>query len=364
MGKSAVAPQPRSDHRGEAKTQTHGTGYITRNLYSHKHLPSFRNEIAGREATVLEAWGVSPPVRGHMRCPFPDHEDRRPSWRFDFRQGRYHCSCGSGDLVDIARRMLGCDEREAIASIRRTLGLPLPGLDRTEAPEERLARLTGARARAEAARAARGEQRRQKAVQQLAKVLAMSDRAVSARRSPVEAYLASRGLMLPPNAVLQFLPPAKPNHHPAMICLAGLPVEIGPGRLHMPAENIRGAHLTLLKPDGSGKADVESPKIILGLDFTEPFVVAPVGDQLGLLIAEGIEDTLSAHQRIGLGAWAAGTANRLPGLARHIPACIETVTILQDDDQAGRHFSRELAGALVDCDAEIRILALEELLHG
>src|SRR5262249_32652100 len=62
-----------------------------------------------------------------------------------------------------------------------------------------------------------------------------------------------------------------------------------------------------------------------------------------LTIAEGIEDALIAHQETGLGAWAAGGANRLPLLADAIPDYIDCVTILVDDNKAGRNNSSELA---------------------
>jgi hypothetical protein len=49
-------------------------------------------------------------------------------------------------------------------------------------------------------------------------------------------------------------------------------------------------HLTLLAPDGSGKADVEKPKLVVGPPGVLPIVLAPVNDLLGLAITEGIEE--------------------------------------------------------------------------
>jgi len=65
--------------------------------------------IEGRELLVLSAVGIVPPKRRDekMRCPFPDHEDKDPSWRWEERQNRYFCSCypTSGDVLDIIQRM-------------------------------------------------------------------------------------------------------------------------------------------------------------------------------------------------------------------------------------------------------------------
>ena len=71
-------------------------------------------------------------------------------------------------------------------------------------------------------------------------------------------------------------------------------------------------HLTKIKPDGSGKADIELQKIMIGRSKGTPIVLAPMNDALGLVITEGIEDALSMHAATGLGAWAAGAASRLP----------------------------------------------------
>jgi hypothetical protein len=84
-----------------------------------------------------------------------------------------------------------------------------------------------------------------------------------------------------------------------------------------------------------------------------PIWLAAVNDGLGLVIAEGIEDGLSAYQATGLGAWAAGTASRMPALADVVPDYIESVTILIDDDATGEKNSTELAQRLVARGIEV-----------
>jgi len=85
---------------------------------------------------------------------------------------------------------------------------------------------------------------------------------------------------------------------------------------------------------------------MVGRSKGTPIVLAPMNDALGLVIREGIENALSAHTATGLGAWAAGAASRLPGLANAIPRYTDTVTILADPDPYGQHHATELARRL------------------
>jgi hypothetical protein len=163
-----------------------------------------------------------------------------------------------------------------------------------------------------------------------------------------ERYLReARGITCALPATLRFLP-ASGSHAAAMIAPFGIPAEPEPGRLDVERLMIHGIHLTRLKPDGSGKADVEGEpdKIFIGSAPGLPLVLAPANDLGGLGIAEGIEDALSLHQTTGLGAWAAGAANRLPALARAVPRYVECVNILVDDNEPGRKHSYELARQL------------------
>jgi|RhiMethySRZTD1v2_1073278.scaffolds.fasta_scaffold917069_2 Toprim domain len=131
-----------------------------------------------------------------------------------------------------------------------------------------------------------------------------------------------------------------------MIAAFGLAEETTPGNLKIEADQICGVHLTLLRPDGSGKADVQPNKLMIGPSAGAPIVLAPPGDGLSLAITEGIEEGLSLHVATGLGVWAAGCASRLPALAKIIPAYIECVPVVVDDDNAGRQYSTALRSAL------------------
>ena len=86
---------------------------------------------------------------------------------------------------------------------------------------------------------------------------------------------------------------------------------------------------------------------MVGHSIGSPIVLAPMNDLLGLAIAEGIEDALSTHQATGLGAWAAGSASRMPALADAVPDYTDCVTLIVDDNDAGRPNSERLAALLV-----------------
>jgi hypothetical protein len=176
--------------------------------------------------------------------------------------------------------------------------------------------------------------------------------------TPAERYLREiRGITctLPPT--LGFLPARKPGQHPAMIAAFAMADEPQPGLLAVP-RIVGSAHLTLLKPDGSGKASIENPKLIVGSPGTLPIVLAPPNDLLGLAITEGIEDALTVHQATGLGAWAAGAAGFMPRLADTVPDYIEAVTIFADDDTAGMRGARTLVQKLAERGGlEIRLAA-------
>jgi putative DNA primase/helicase len=61
--------------------------------------------------------GISwPPKKGkHIHCPFPGHEDKNPSWRWDSKNGAWFCSkCGGGDVLHTVQRMKGLSFVEAL----------------------------------------------------------------------------------------------------------------------------------------------------------------------------------------------------------------------------------------------------------
>ena len=171
-----------------------------------------------------------------------------------------------------------------------------------------------------------------------------------------ETYLRStRNYPAALPATLRFLPP-RGAHGPAMLAAFGMAIEPEPGRIEIDARDLCGVHITRLAPDGSGKAGTDNDKIMIGLVTGSPIVLAPPNDLLGLAIAEGIEDALSAHAATGLGAWAAGAASFLPALAPAIPSYVECITILADSDPDGERHAAELASQLKQQSRAVRIV--------
>ncbi len=164
--------------------------------------------------------------------------------------------------------------------------------------------------------------------------------------SLAETYLRqARGYGGAIPATLAFLPP-RDDHEPALIAAFGLCSEPEPGELAIDDVNVRAMQLVKLKGDGSGKAEVEPNKIIIGKGaLGSPIVLAPPNDLLGLAICEGLEDALSIHEATGLGAWASGGATRLPALANAVPGYIECISIFGHDD-GGRPHAIDLAARL------------------
>jgi Toprim domain len=150
-------------------------------------------------------------------------------------------------------------------------------------------------------------------------------------------------------ATLRYLPPRTPEHHHAMIAAFGMPDEPEPGVYAIANHRVGAVHLTFLRPDGSGKANVDAPKIIIGQGAAGlPICLFPPNDLLGLAITEGIEDALSIGEATGLGAWAAGCASRLPATAEHVPPWTDCVTVIPDQDPAGENNAHLLHRALLD----------------
>jgi Toprim domain len=144
-------------------------------------------------------------------------------------------------------------------------------------------------------------------------------------------------------ATLRFKP-ATNGYPPALIGAFGLPVEPEPGVLMISRAQVEGVHLTRLKPDGSGKHEREDEpaKIMIARSRGWPLVLAPLNDNGGLGIVEGIEDGLTVLAATGLGMWVAGSASRLPALAERVPTHVDCITIFADGDNAGMTNAREL----------------------
>jgi putative DNA primase/helicase len=245
-----------------------------------------------------------------------------------------HCAKG-GDIIDLVRHIDGVSVIDAVKTLTGDTSRPLSRTTpspTSKANEDQVYE----------------QRQREKA------------RYLWSQRQPIAGSIAERYLRevrgysgpLPPS--LAFLPVrnGKPS---AMIAAFAYPNECEPGVLGEPV-GVEAVHLTLLKADGSGKADISPNKIMLASPAGNPIALAAMNDLMGLAITEGIEDALSVHQATGVGAWVGGSASHMgklaPAIIRVEPEC---VNIFADGDEAGRRAAHELATDLA------RLVAMLEL---
>ncbi|MDE5452535.1 hypothetical protein GWE18_06550 [Bradyrhizobium sp. CSA112] len=172
---------------------------------------------------------------------------------------------------------------------------------------------------------------------------------------------------IPPT--IRYLPACSDYKH-AIVCAYGIPAEIEPGVLRLADEAVAGVHLIKLNADGGDRhrpsADDGDPaKITIGRCLGTPMICAPFAEcSNALAICEGVEDALSVHAAMGIGAWAAGGATRMPALAESVPAHVDCVSICVDDNKAGRENSARLAERLQGRDIEVRLIPPFEIGSG
>src|SRR5262249_31623541 len=123
--------------------------------------------------------------------------------------------------------------------------------------------------------------------------------------TPARAYLIARGVTLPPPASLRFHPetPMPGNsRHPALVASVVDPV----------TGTFLAVHRIALRPDGSGKADIETKKATLGSSRGGAVVFGQLGDVI--VEGEGVETALSAVEggASGIATLSASTLGRVP----------------------------------------------------
>jgi hypothetical protein len=174
-----------------------------------------------------------------------------------------------------------------------------------------------------------------------------AERAAPAEGTPAGAFLRHCGYAEPiPNTLRGYYKP------PALIAIFGEVAEIETGALQGPPENVHAIQLISLNEDGS---PAPKPRAVFGDALGWPIWLAPIGDSLGLIIAEKVEDALLASQATGLGAIAAGYADNMPAIVDSLPACIESATILPGDGADSAAAAEELARRLAERRIEARL---------
>jgi putative DNA primase/helicase len=239
------------------------------------------------------------------RCPA--HDDRTPSLSIrDSGHGKVLVYCHAG-----------CDRRDVIAALKEQ------GLWADHGPRSlsRDARHMPVKREQDQDDARRSEA-----------ALAIWHFAKPAQGTPVETYLASRGIDLPPSDSLRFhagLRHPSGSIWPAMVALVtdgagGMPLAI---------------HRTFLTADGGGKAPIDPQKMMLGTCRGGAVRLADLRDVL--MIGEGIETCLAAMQASGHTAWAALSTSGLRAL--NLPNDVRDVIMLADGDDAGEAAARDCA---------------------
>lgn len=176
--------------------------------------------------------------------------------------------------------------------------------------------------------------------------------------TPAVNYLLSRGYNGIIPATIAYLPPSPKYPEPAMLAAFGITSEPEPGALAIADNAVRAVHLTRLLPDGSDRERGPDSKITVASPGGAPILLAPMNDALSLAICEGIEDALSVHSALSIGAWAAGSASFMPSLAEAVPSYTDSVSIFAHADQAGERGAAELAVRLAARGLHVEIIRL------
>jgi len=251
------------------------------------------------------------------RCRCPLHQSRGTT-----------LALRDGDRGLIVKCFAGCDPRDVLAELRWR-GLVT---DRTDAAPRLPVSMPRADDRTEAAR-------------RIALARRIWDTARDARRSPVTAYLAGRGLAamrVPP--VLRWVPCCR---HPTGIYLPAMVARID-GR----DGRMIGVHRTYLTRDERGqwrRRDRASLGPISG-GAVHLCLAAET-----LLVGEGLESTLAAMQATDMPGWAALSTSGMMALA--LPAIVRHVIILADHDcsGAGERAARSAAARWLSEGRRVRI---------
>ncbi|MFG6585569.1 toprim domain-containing protein [Sulfitobacter sp. 1A12779] len=214
-----------------------------------------------------------------------------------------------GDLLDVIRETCGLvDFKDVADEARRFLSLPLPDPPRQHSPHSQPPAAIGSQ---EAAR----------------RLFAMG---MPIRSTPVETYLRGRGI-----GAIDQMPGLR--FHPACFYRpeGGGPVARLPAMLAAIIDlegRQTGTHRTWLRPDGSAKADIDTPRRAMGALLGNGVWFGAPGDVL--IAGEGIETVLSVRSALPeMPALAALSSGHLAAI--RFPAGLRRLYVLRDRDPAG-----------------------------
>jgi hypothetical protein len=228
----------------------------------------------------------------------------------DGRDGRLLVTCWAG-----------CDRRDVLAELQR---LDLDNWDERES-----------------------EERRENDGERTRWAGRLWDRAVDARKSPVECYPRSRGIGIAPPRSLRWLASWK---HPSGVFLPAMLA-----RVSNVDDKLVAVHRTYLLASGEGKAAIDPDKASLGPTRGAAVRLGPFDPARALIVGEGIETTLSLMQLRGLPGWAALSTSGLRNLA--LPRAVTRALIAVDHDRngAGEAAARDAAQRWLAEGREVRL---------
>ncbi len=248
-------------------------------------------------------------------CPF--HAEKTPSFYVIPKKRMWHCfaGCGSGDVIRFLMKIDNLSFIEALKQLDSGADL----LKGHVVPAS-----VGIQRRID------DEEDKRKRIE---KAVAQWNEAIPADGTLVENYLASRGIVgVPVPPVLRFHPRCwnaeKHVTMPAMIAA-------------VTAQNkIVGIHRTFLRPDGHGKADIRTAKMMLGA-CAGGHVMLRGERPVRLAVAEGIETAMTIMMAMpDLAVWAALS---LGNMRAPVPPSVRELILCADGDNKDQ------------CDADKRL---------
>ncbi len=163
--------------------------------------------------------------------------------------------------------------------------------------------------------------------------------------TPVERYLASRGITMKPPPTIRFHPGLK--HGPTGLLLPAMVAAV----TVWPRNEVVAIHRTFLKADGSDKAPITQNKMMLGPCAGGAVRLAASGDEL--VLAEGLETAMSVLQATGKPTWATLSTSGLKSV--RLPPEVQTVIIAADGDQPGEDAAMIAAERIVAEGRRVKI---------
>ena len=276
--------------------------------------------VEGRETEVLDALGIEwRQGRPHINCPYPDHPDKRPSWRWCTARRRAFCTCigATDDIFDVVMKLRASDFAEAKLYVAEVIGLASNrGQTRRRASEPSAPTPASTASTTTTATEHRDDRGGGAA-------LDIWRAAQPGAGTKVGTYPRARAITLP-------VPPSLRFHMNLTYTQTdtGFPAVVA--GVQGPDSKIVAVHRTYLLPDGRGKAQVSKPKMALGPIGNGAVRLAKADTELGL--AEGVETALSAMQIFDTPCWAV-LGSRFDKV--WLPDVVRRVELFADSGPAG-----------------------------